>query len=63
MPIGIMAATPVNTFTIAAAWVMVRPQTFVKYVIITNMAQSVSMSAHTRAAKEEEESAFRIHQQ
>ena len=62
MPIGIMVATPENTFTIAAAWVMLRLQTFVKYGIITNKALFVRMSAHIRTAMEEEESAFRIHQ-
>ena len=38
MPIGIMVATPENTFTIAAAWVKLSFQTFVKYGIITNRA-------------------------
>ena len=38
MPIGIMVATPENTFTIASAWVMLRLQTFVKYGVITNKA-------------------------
>ena len=62
MPIGIMVATPENTLTIAAARVMLSFQTFIKYGVITNKAQAVSMSAHNRTAMEEEESVFRKHQ-
>ena len=54
MPIGIMLATPENTFTIAAAWVMLRLQTNDKYGVITNKAKFVRMSAHIRTAMEEE---------
>jgi membrane protein YqaA with SNARE-associated domain len=55
MPRVIMLAAPVNTFTIAAAWVRSSFHTFVKYVIITHMAYHASDSAHDRAAMEEEE--------
>jgi hypothetical protein len=53
MAIGIMLTEPVNTFTIAAAWVRSSFQTFVKYVIITHMAYHASKSAHNRTAMEE----------